>query len=163
MSAIFSECGKFRYRLERDIKEDGIVVAFLGINPSTANTFENDPTVRKWIGFSKQLNAKKILVGNIFNLVTPDTSELAEAEDLFGPENQNHIHSILNEADLIVACWGSRYKVPKSLHFYFDEFLERLCKGNKEIYCYGTTQSGDPKHVGRISYKSELVKYTKTN
>ncbi|MFZ6727681.1 hypothetical protein ACO0K2_19530 [Undibacterium sp. MH2W] len=41
MSAIFSECGSFRYRLERNVQIDGVVFAYFGINGSTATASED--------------------------------------------------------------------------------------------------------------------------
>jgi len=66
MSAIISPCGKFRYRLERDVQPEGKVFAFFGVNPSTADASLDDATVRKWIGFSKVNGARRFVVGNVF-------------------------------------------------------------------------------------------------
>lgn len=51
MSAIISECGLYRVRLERDLGRAGPAVAILGVNPSTADATANDATIRKDIGF----------------------------------------------------------------------------------------------------------------
>ena len=57
-TAVISPCGQYRYRLERAIANPdpagvfrGKVVAFFGINPSTADANIDDATVRKWTGF----------------------------------------------------------------------------------------------------------------
>jgi hypothetical protein len=44
MSAIISMCGQYRYRLERVLAEHGIVVAYFGVNPSTAGAEVEDQT-----------------------------------------------------------------------------------------------------------------------
>lgn len=54
MSAIFSPCGTWRYRLERDIAEVGKVACAILINPSYAGAENNDQTVGKLIGFGKR-------------------------------------------------------------------------------------------------------------
>jgi hypothetical protein len=64
LSAIFSECGLFRYRLERDLERSGPVVAILGVNPSTADAEKNDQTIRKDIGFGRLLGWSRIIKAN---------------------------------------------------------------------------------------------------
>ncbi len=44
MSAILSPCGRYRYRLEREVQADGRVFAYFGINPSTADADLDDAT-----------------------------------------------------------------------------------------------------------------------
>lgn len=48
MSAILSACGKYRYRLEREVGMGGPVYAYFGVNPSTADGSIDDATVRRW-------------------------------------------------------------------------------------------------------------------
>lgn len=157
MTAIFSRCGKYRYRLDRQVQESGIVIAFFGINPSKANDIENDPTVKKWLVFAKKNNARKFIVGNIFSTVTPYVHELPENINSIDDDNELHLDSIISEADVLVPCWGTREKVPTILHPYFDMIMDKLKKSQKPIFCFGLTKSGDPKHVGRLSYETELV------
>ena len=45
-TALFSPCGRFRYRLGRRWGE-GPTVAFVLLNPSTADQLRDDPTVRR--------------------------------------------------------------------------------------------------------------------
>jgi hypothetical protein len=51
-SAVISPCGLYRYRLDRDVQDDGLVAAFFGVNGSTAGPVEEDQTTKKWRGFS---------------------------------------------------------------------------------------------------------------
>jgi hypothetical protein len=66
MSAIISSCEQFRWRLEREIQVSGIVVALIGVNPSTADATVNDATIRKDMGFGRRLGWGKIIKGNVF-------------------------------------------------------------------------------------------------
>jgi hypothetical protein len=40
VSAIFSACGRYRHRLDRDVQMFGIVAMLVGINPSTADALQ---------------------------------------------------------------------------------------------------------------------------
>jgi hypothetical protein len=51
--AILSSCGNYRYSLarKRDLQKDDLIWVLL--NPSTADSTQDDPTIRKIIQFSK--------------------------------------------------------------------------------------------------------------
>jgi hypothetical protein len=66
MSAILSDCGTFRYRLEREVGMIGPVYAYFGVNCSTADHQVDDNTVARWIGFTKLYGGGKFVVGNPF-------------------------------------------------------------------------------------------------
>ena len=158
MSAILSDCRKYRYKLYRDVDMFGDkVIAFFGINPSTADESTDDPTVRKMRGFGERNNCKRFIIANVFAFRATDVNELATAIDPKGPDNQKHILDVIGEANILVPCWGSRDKIPKSLHKYLDEFLETLLASGKPVYCFGKTVSGDPKHPLMLGYDTELV------
>jgi len=56
MSAVLSDCGKYRYLLERDISMlNRGTVLFVMLNPSTADAENDDPTIRKCKGFADRL------------------------------------------------------------------------------------------------------------
>lgn len=49
----FSQCRRFRYTLVRERDAALPKVAFIGLNPSTADETQDDPTIRRCIGFAK--------------------------------------------------------------------------------------------------------------
>lgn len=157
MTAIFSKCGKHRFRLEREIQAEGKIFAFFGINPSLATSNFDDQTVKKWKGFSQRNGCRKFIVGNIFSYITPNVSELTINPNPVTPDNEQHLEQIIKEADILVPCWGSREKISSSLHLYLDEFLLKLKQSNKPVLCFGLTASGDPKHVLTLPYRTPLV------
>lgn len=63
-SAIISECGAYRYRLERQWDGEKPNVAFLVLNPSTADASQDDPTIRRCIGFARYWGFGGLIVGN---------------------------------------------------------------------------------------------------
>ena len=159
-SAILSACKAYRYSLSRDIcNTGGMVIAYIGINPSTADADIDDHTVRKWFGFAERNNAKRFIVGNAFALRSTDVKGLLDSEDPIGVDNDKYLSKIIEEADLLVPCWGSRRKTPNALHQRFDDILSMLASSGKPVMCLGTTKSGDPKHPLMLPYSTELVPY----
>ena len=157
MSAIISKCGMYRYRLERDVQPEGLVFGYFGVNGSTATATEDDHTVRKWIGFTKVNGGRRFIVGNAFAFRATDVRELATMVDPVGPENEIHLERIIRDADVLVPCWGSRTKLPKSLYVHLDRLLEQLVASGKPVLAFGVTGSGDPKHPLMLGYSTSLV------
>ncbi len=160
MSAILSTCNTYRYRLDRNIQEYGKTIAFFGINPSTADALEDDATVRKWRGFTQQMNGKKFIVGNVFSFRSAYVTDLKSTYPLHGDEHFQHLYKIIDEADILIPCWGSRWKLNKQLHIFIDQLLEILLASNKPVMTLGLTKSKDPKHVLMLPYSTPVRLYT---
>lgn len=158
MSAVISLCGKYRYRLDRQLPiGDGQVYAFFGINPSTADASIDDATVRKWTGFCKRWGASRYIVGNVFAYRSTDVKALASIEDPFGEDIGDHTTDIINEADILVPCWGDTGKVPPKLQFAFDVLMDALVSSGKPVRHFGLTKAGDPKHPLMLGYDTTLI------
>lgn len=157
MSAVISDCGKFRYRLEREVAPIGIVIAYFGVNPSTAGAEVEDQTTMKWRGFAERNGARRYIAGNPFAFRATDVSKLLETSDPVGPENSRHLLEIVSDADLLVPCWGSRHKIPRGLRFHLDELARVLRASGKPIKIFGITASGDPAHPLMLGYKTPLI------
>lgn len=157
MSAIISECALFRYRLEREIAETGIVLAYLGVNPSKADALIEDQTTMKWRGFGVRNGARRYIAGNPFAFRATDVTELSSAADPIGPENDRHLREIMRDADILVPCWGSRAKLPRHLRPRLDAVLGLLRDSGKPIKIFGLTASGDPAHPLMLGYSTPLV------
>ncbi|MFM0503899.1 DUF1643 domain-containing protein [Paraburkholderia caffeinilytica] len=163
MSAIISPCGKFRFRLERNVMfTGGPTYAFFGVNPSTADASIDDATVRKWIGFVKRWGGRRFIVGNVSAYRATDVKKLADVLITTSQwhENLNHIGQIIAEADVLVPCWGNRSKAPRHLHNEFDMVLAMLRTSGKPVKHFGLTASGDPKHPLMLGYDTQLMELT---
>jgi hypothetical protein len=55
-NATISPCGKYRYWLERKWGP-GTPQVFVMLNPSTADASEDDPTIRRCMGFARREGA----------------------------------------------------------------------------------------------------------
>ncbi|WP_408914039.1 DUF1643 domain-containing protein [Brucella pseudogrignonensis] len=162
MSAVISACGKYRYRLEREmdfLTADGPVYAFFGVNPSTADASIDDATVRKWKGFVSRWGGSQFIVGNVFAYRATDVRELANADNPVGPDNFAHLFKIASEADVIVPCWGDRHKLPKHLRHNLDWAIDVLEGFGKPLMTFGLSKGGDPLHPLMLGYNTKLCRF----
>ncbi|HQR19741.1 MAG TPA: DUF1643 domain-containing protein [Burkholderiaceae bacterium] len=104
--AALSPCGTYRYALWRKWAS-GPQVLFVMLNPSTANATQDDPTIRRCIGFARSWGFGSLAVGNLFAFRCTDPSQLQTARDPVGPENDRWLKRLRNEASLCVAAWGN--------------------------------------------------------
>lgn len=107
--ATISECGKYRYSLVRDWSDGAPTktVAFVGLNPSTADATLDDPTIRRCIGFAKAWGYNQLLMVNLFAFRATEPADMKAAEDPVGPKNLHALSCIDAAADLVVVAWGA--------------------------------------------------------
>lgn len=107
MSAVISDCGTYRYLLERDtdMLGDG-TVAFVLLNPSTADAETDDPTVRRCRRFARDWGYARLAIINLFAYRATDPKELPHAPDPVGPLNDEWIRVACEDADRVVCAWG---------------------------------------------------------
>jgi hypothetical protein len=79
------------------------------LNPSTADASQDDPTIRRCIGFARQWGCGRLVVLNLFAFRATDPADLKRAADPVGPENRAWFDRTLVD-DLVggpVVCgWG---------------------------------------------------------
>lgn len=115
MTAIFSRDGYYRYRLERTVGSSAFghdpAVAFIMLNPSTADATLDDPTIRRCIGFARAWGYAKLIVGNAYAWRSTDPAGLWIAgPGPVGPDNDTHLEQIARDAELVVCAWGANIK-----------------------------------------------------
>lgn len=106
--ADISDDGEYRYRLWRTWNPSKPAVAWIMLNPNTADATVDDPTVRRCIGYAEDWGYGGIVVGNLFALRSTDPSKLEEHEAPVGPQNDEVLRGIVAEAELVVAAWGTK-------------------------------------------------------
>ena len=136
--AEFSDCGRYRYRLSRVWNDRIPSVLFIGLNPSTADAEQDDPTVRRCIGFARQWGYGGMVLVNLFAWRATDPRELKRVIDPIGPENDRWIAAEAARAGRIVAIWGNGGRLGDRDR----AVLRRL----GAVYCMGRTKKGCPRH-----------------
>jgi hypothetical protein len=77
------------------------------LNPSTADATEDDPTIRRCVGFARRERCGVLEVVNLFAFRATNPQALRSAPDPVGPANDRFIEKAVERADLIVVAWGA--------------------------------------------------------
>ena len=158
-SAVISACGRYRYRLERELRSDGPVAAWVMVNPSRADAKIDDQTIRKCLGFARRLAIGRLVIVNAFAYRAADIRELRRADDPVGPDNDRHIEAALREADIHIAAWGPLAKLPPHLRGRWREVLTLAARAGRRLQCLGVAKDGQPLHPLRLSYRRRLIPF----
>lgn len=126
--AIISDCGKYRYRLWRIWNEANPLVMFIMLNPSTADSNLDDPTIRRCIGFAGSWGYGGLYVGNLFAYRSTDPKQLKSVIDPRGKDNDYHLRQMVMKCSIVICAWGNGYEypndsicgIPESLMHYID-------------------------------------------
>jgi hypothetical protein len=151
-TATFSPCRTYRYALTRRWSERPLAV-FVMLNPSTADAFTLDPTVRRCISFAVEWAAGGVLVLNLFALRSTDPKALYSHADPVGPDNDVVITEHLptgEPAGPVIAAWGAGPDGPRPARRMLRSRAERVAallraRGARPL-CLGLTQAGHPRH-----------------
>lgn len=159
---IFSPCRRYRYTLWREwsmsyglplsgsnpipLRGSSGFVQFIGLNPSTADEVQDDPTIRRCVGFAKEWGFSAMCMTNAFAfratdpkamLSDPHPNDVAGRTTLYSP-NDHWITTIAREAGLIVAAWGKYGN-----HLGRGDEIRHLISN---LHCLGVNSDGTPKH-----------------
>lgn len=137
-SADFSPCRNYRYALWRRWDRGGPLVMFIGLNPSTADETEDDPTIRRCIGFAKLWGAGGLCMTNLFAFRATNPRDMIDHLDPIGPENNFWLQEVAARSGMIIAAWGAHGK-----HKGRDRDVLNIIP---TLYCLGTTKDGQPRH-----------------
>lgn len=158
MSAVISSDGKYRYRLGREFCLNGEgSVCFVMLNPSTADAEQDDPTIRRCIGFAKRFGAERLDVVNLFAYRATDPSALRSLSksDAVGPENDMHILDAVMRSKRVVCAWGNH----GILHGRAKEVM-RLIGGVLTPMALKVSKSGQPAHPLYLKADIQPVMFT---
>lgn len=104
---VFSEDQKYRYLLWRRWKSSLPMVQFVGLNPSTAHAYRNDPTITKLIKISRFNGYGGLIMTNLFGLVSPDPEDLRTSNEPVGAMNDQYLAAAASLCKRTIACWGA--------------------------------------------------------
>lgn len=178
-AATISPCGRYRYTLSRSWDAQGSLLAltltdfpstvaalqivrkiiWICLNPSDADATNDDPTVRKLIGFSSRFDATALVILNLFAYRTPYPVALLEAAaagtDIIGPENDNHLKYILGAPDVldgtsqVFFAWGS---LPGQLKKLAESRISLVSSLVANPVCLRKTKDSQPWHPLYVPY-----------
>lgn len=138
--AVFDASRRYRYHLWRRWAERGPLVAFVMLNPSTADARHDDPTIRRCSGFARAWGFAAMTVVNLFALRATDPARLRRARDPVGGGNDGHILAAAGTCDGLVLAWGNCGGLRGR-----DRAVLALLAGHRPD-CLGLTRAGQPRH-----------------
>lgn len=147
--AEFSKCRKYRYALWRIWDDSKPLVMFIGLNPSTANEYSEDPTIRRVKKFAANWGYGGFYMMNLFALVSPYPEDLKKCDDPLG-ENDGWLEKIASKCEKIIFAWGS-----------FPEASERAKHVITQFNGYSLiiNKDGSPRHPLYVPANIQPVKY----
>lgn len=146
----------YRYWLLRVWDDSLPINCICGVNPSTADEKENDPTIRKDIGFSERQGFGGLLKLNISAFRSTDPKPAHRAP--IGEENTPaHLRKYFEHfgAKQFTAAWGKNGN-------YFARQAEAIIREFPEALCFGKNPDGTPRHTLMLPYSTQLVRFGAT-
>lgn len=151
--AVFSSCRKHRYSLWRTWDRKLPKVLFIGLNPSTADEIQDDPTIRRCIRYARDWGYGGYIMGNIFAYRSTDPAKLKIVKDPIGKKNNYWLKKLYSEAEITIAAWGN--------HGDYLNRGEDVANLFKTLYCLKKTKSGQPSHPLYLPAKLKPILYSK--
>lgn len=132
--------------LRRNLADNERTCLFIMLNPSTADDVQDDPTIRRCIGYARRWGFGKLTVCNIFAYRSTDPDVLFEIDDPVGLDNLSYIRSEIRQAvfvgGIVVCAWG--------VHGEYWDQGNRIISMIKELgvqpYCLKMTKGNQPSH-----------------
>jgi len=140
---LFSNDRLYRYSLLHAIHpsvEPQRLIAWICLNPSTADENSLDPTLRRIKGFSEAWGYTHFVVLNIFAWRATRPADLKTAHSPVGRNNDRWIKTWTNQAEMTVVGWGEH-----GSHQGRSKQVTPLLDLSK-TFCLGINRSGEPKH-----------------
>lgn len=152
----FSACRAYRYTLWRSWDRAKPWLAFVMLNPSTADATTDDPTVARCGERARRLGYGGLAVVNLFALRSTDPLELYRHPDPVGPHNDSAILSVASEAGAVVCAWGNHGR----LHGRDGKVLELLARLGVQPMALKVSRGGHPGHPLYLPYNLTPQPYT---
>ncbi len=150
--AIFSDDRRYRYALWRVWKTGRPFLMVIGLNPSQANEFCDDPTITRGMVRADRTGFGGLLMGNLYGHVSTDPNQLIGRGDTVGEWTDFYLRQMIAIANVHLCGWGSF----KPVGIRAPTVLSMITAP----YCLGINVDGQPKHPLYVSYDTPMVKYT---
>lgn len=136
----FSPCRQYRYALWREWDMiNSSYAMFVGLNPSTADEFSDDPTIRRCVDFAKRWGYGALCMTNLFAFRATEPEQMKIQADPIGAENDANLIALAGDAGVVIASWGVH-----GSHRQRDDKVKRLLAG--KLFCLAISKEGLPRH-----------------
>jgi hypothetical protein len=139
---VFSPCRTWRYTLWRGwggLFDDGRYVQFIGLNPSTADERQDDPTIRRCMEYARSWGYDSMCMTNLFGFRATDPKVMKRHAEPVGADNDKLLVEVASSASLVIAAWGA--------HGVHQDRADRVLKlMPAKVHCLAVTKGGHPGH-----------------
>lgn len=151
--AYLSDDRRYRYWLLRVWDDSLPINCTCGVNPSKADEREDDPTIRKDIGFSKRQGSGGLLKVNLSAFRSTDPKE-ARSQPIGEFNEPSHIRRYFDtfSAKQMTFCWG------RNGSRFFTQ-AANLRAEFPNAMCFGKNPDGTPRHTLMLPYTTKLELY----
>jgi hypothetical protein len=153
-----------RFALYRPIAPllGGRVLVSCGLNPSIADERQDDPTIRKEIGFAKRWNLHHYVKVNASSIVATDPKHMKIARKT-GRDNLDANDDWIRAAialaietdGIFLAAWGQNITPERQA-----QIAEMLREAGARSMCLGINQDGSAEHPLYVPYVRPLVEWS---
>lgn len=142
-AADLSRCGTYRYSLRRWWGANPDTFVVIGLNPSTADARDDDPTIRRCVDFASVAGCGGLIVLNAYAYRATDPAALKTRNDIVGPDNDWFIAATIAHIDikLVVCAWTDAVADDRA-----REVLAIMRDFDHEPHVFGLTKAGAPRH-----------------
>ncbi|MFT5930149.1 MAG: hypothetical protein ACI9GE_000334 [Oceanospirillaceae bacterium] len=147
MDAKLSSCRRYRYALWRTWDDSKPYVMIVGLNPSTADETQDDPTLIRCINFAKAWGYGGVCMANLFAFRATAPNDMKVSSDPVGLENDRWLAKLSKDAGIVVAAWGN-----DGGHLGRSSKVKAMLPN---LHCMKINKSGEPSHP--LYLKSDLV------
>jgi hypothetical protein len=152
--AEFSPDKVYRYRLWRIWDASRPRVAWCLLNPSTADDLQDDPTIRRCIGFARRWGYGGVEIVNLFAIRATDPRAIRQQADTIGPDNDKAIFDVVTACEKTICAWGNRGRYRKR-----DSYVLSVWQVLPKLWCLGMNDNGTPKHPLYVRGTAELRRF----
>lgn len=154
-AAVFDPDREYRYLLTRIWDPSQSPVVFLMLNPSTADAFVEDNTIRRCLSFARREQAGGLVVVNLFALRSTDPRALLHHPDPVGRYNEAFVRQAMNLGGPVIAAWGAAGVTGDRGR----EVARSLKARGVVLHCLGRTSTGQPRHPLYVPGEVALEEY----
>ncbi len=147
--ATYSPCGAYRYALTLTWAPGTPRVAWILLNPSTADAARNDPTMMRCERRSRAAGYGAMRVVNLFAIRATRPAEMKRAADPVGPAGDAALAAALRWADDAICGWG--------VHGRHRGRGEAVRARVRAPLVLGLTAGGHPRHPLYVPYRAAPV------
>jgi hypothetical protein len=136
--ANFSKCRKYRYSLTRAWNLNQKPALFIGLNPSTADEKNDDPTIRRCMHYAYNWGFGGLVMVNLFAYRATLPSELKNTKFPVGQDNHQFIIDSQHETGIVIVAWGNNGSL-----FNRDQDVLKIISNPM---CLNINKTGQPAH-----------------